>query len=258
MKTATKTEKPILFSTEMVQAILDGRKTQTRRVVTPNNTIGFAQKKKFLDFSTIYPNETLGVKVPELKTDRVWRGYCKWEKDSEIWVRETWRPISWRPNDWWWKIQYKTGDDVVFRDQLYPPENPKDQELCIRLHDEIKEKRSAKMEREGTSSPTGSIKEYLAWKPSIHMPRGASRIQLTVEDIRVERVQEISEEDALAEGVQVDDSNHAIRPDDDINWGGPIGRFAELWDSINADRGYSWKSNPWVWVVEFSVKEIKQ
>jgi hypothetical protein len=84
------------------------------------------------------------------------------------------------------------------------------------------------------------------WKPSIHMPRWASRIHLEITGVRVERLQEISEEDARAEGV-----NHQRWPESDPYYMTGRDAFIELWDAINAKRGYSWDSNPFVWVVEF-------
>ena len=97
----------------------------------------------------------------------------------------------------------------------------------------------------------------LRWKPSIHMPRWASRIQLEVTDVRVERVQEISEEDAKAEGISdggcLNCGNSSDPEACGCDYPKPDFRdsFANLWDSINAKRGYSWESNPYVWVVEF-------
>ena len=87
------------------------------------------------------------------------------------------------------------------------------------------------------------------------MPRWASRLTLRVLDVRVERVLDISEEDARAEGVKgwVPDPRwtlHGYVPDDCLDYRNP---FAKLWDSINAKRGFSWESNPWVWVVKFEV-----
>lgn len=86
------------------------------------------------------------------------------------------------------------------------------------------------------------------WRPSIFMPRWASRITLEITGVRVERLQDISHEDALAEGAKDEDAG---------SYGFPvtsyaIGNFRLLWDSINAKRGYSWESNPWVWVIEFN------
>lgn len=97
------------------------------------------------------------------------------------------------------------------------------------------------------------------WKPSIHMPRWASRITLEVTDVRVERVQDISEQDALAEGVDMETEHGSlcINIEDasyssNLVYGSAIKTvFRKLWDSINLKRGYGWDINPWVWVVEF-------
>lgn len=84
------------------------------------------------------------------------------------------------------------------------------------------------------------------WRPNIHMPRWACRLFLEVVGVRVERLQKISDSDAIQEGI----------PDyPDFKGDCPVDDFMELWDSINAKRGHDWKSNPWVWVVEFKVKE---
>lgn len=80
------------------------------------------------------------------------------------------------------------------------------------------------------------------WKPSIHMPRRLSRLTLEIMGVRVERVQDITEEDAIAEGMQAPGIPAAITNRT---------AFARLWDTINAKRGYSWAVNPWVWVIEF-------
>jgi hypothetical protein len=82
------------------------------------------------------------------------------------------------------------------------------------------------------------------WRPSIHMPRHVSRITLEITGVRVERVKDISEMDARAEGVQ---KKHDVTH---IDWEYRA-NFKPLWDSINAERGYGWDANPWVWVIEF-------
>lgn len=96
---------------------------------------------------------------------------------------------------------------------------------------------------DGERSPEG---KYRDWKPSIHMPRWASRILLEIVSVRVERLQDISEADALAEGVSPD-MGLCWQSGDDT----PRGMFGELWESINGPG--SWDANPWVWVVEFKV-----
>lgn len=104
---------------------------------------------------------------------------------------------------------------------------------------------------------TSEGREYAApWKPSIHMPRWASRITLRVTDVRVERVQEISKDDAKAEGIYANAAGY-------LNAAPPfvgnlkydyVTAFRTLWDSINAARGHGWESNPWVWVVSFKIE----
>jgi hypothetical protein len=106
-------------------------------------------------------------------------------------------------------------------------------------------------------------KGIIKWKPSIHMPRWASRLTLKITDVRVERVQDISEEDALAEGIDRTDNNFGNgvaycdyqmkRKNDTSDWfNSPVDSFQSLWDSINNN----WNDNPWVWVIQFEV--IKQ
>ena len=87
----------------------------------------------------------------------------------------------------------------------------------------------------------------IRWRPSIHMPRWASRINLLVKDILVERVQDISVEDVLEEGTP-DTGKYDYDPVDETRW---RCEFSDLWDSINAKRGFGWDTNPWVWVIEF-------
>jgi hypothetical protein len=108
---------------------------------------------------------------------------------------------------------------------------------------------------------TGDIGPYLRWRPSIHMPRWASRITLEVTDVRVERLNDISEEDAISEGIEeLDGALDEVRlcqraaamhtpPEDSRVW------FAELWESIHGEG--SWAANPWVWVISFRRIEAK-
>lgn len=153
-------EKPILFSGEMVNAILAGRKTMTRRVV---------------------------------KND----AHCPYASGDTLWVRET------------FAVNCVGGQDFLFyRADSYP---------------------------DGDGAP---------WKPSIFMPRKYSRITLRITDVRVERLQDISEDDAIAEGIE---------PDPHVStWL----KFALLWNRINEERGFGWDTNPWVWVVRFERVEV--
>ena len=91
------------------------------------------------------------------------------------------------------------------------------------------------------------------WRPSIHMPRWASRITLEITRVRVERVQDITEADAKAEGVSpvMVDSGGFTQWDAPIDIPDYIEPFADLWDKLNAPRGHGWAVNPWLWVIDF-------
>lgn len=191
-------EKPIIFSADMVRAILEGRKTQTRRVVKPQPSGG-------LRWNAVVVNGHGG--WTDMHGDP--RGCPYGKTDCRLWVRETWGYSAALPTS-----AHYTRDDSTWC--AYPD-----------------------MRGYKADDPPGNW----CWKPSIHMPRWASRITLQVTDVRVERVQDISEADAMAEGVvawhdTVDGT--VYRPE-----------FHLLWDSINATRGFGWSANPWVWVIEF-------
>ena len=194
-------EKPILFSGQMVRAILDGKKTMTRRVV------------KNLDLIQDVNDGVPGFEDENgdwnLTADRCPYG----QPGDRLWVRET------------FSAGYDAGipQKPGFGFSLAP----------FRGADSVK-KVVYKASWNGEDQPP--------WKPSIHMKREYSRILLEVVSVKVERLEEISEEDAKAEGCQPrSDLDYAP-----LRWG-----FKELWDSINAKRGYGWGSNPWVWVISF-------
>lgn len=215
MTIATK-ERQIIFSGEMVRAILDGRKTRTRRVVKPQPKL-VDEKPNYLPnewgfWSGGYPDHGRVVRCPY------------GAPGDRLWVRETWACIwtehepgegqtSW---DVPHRIEYKADSGVK-----YPGEWPDD---C------------------------GDDPECPRWSSPIHMPRRASRILLEVVSVRVERVQEISETDAIAEGMTM------IGPPALSN----RTSFSMLWDSINVKRGFGWDVNPWVWVVKFKRVEASE
>jgi hypothetical protein len=155
---------------------------------------------------------------------------------DQLWVRETWcspeRPIVGYAADSQCGAWISDGEGgKIWLAHGYLLQAPSYQEVVKNLK----------------YAPTFGIQKYGGkWRPSIFMPRWASRIQLEVLGIRVQRLQEISEEDALAEGVYGDESPYGQAT--------PIMCFKAGWDKINGKRG-SWESNPWVWVVEF--KQIK-
>ena len=223
-------EHPILFSGEMVRAILESRKTQTRRVIgTVDNSDKFVEmmrdKAVFTDTITFTPHYG-----PHKFIIR-----CAYGKPGDrLWVRETW--------------QHVYADMMGNRFTSIPLPNDKD------VHRYWLE-----------YAATPSDEEPPRWKPSIFMPRWASRITLEIINVRVEKVQEISRDNAFREGVEAVNP-YAIVPDlppgfpaafkDYLNeknffTADPVASFRSLWDSLNAKRGFGWKVNPWVWVIEF-------
>jgi len=194
--------KPIIFSTPMVRAILDGRKTQTRRVIKINGC------------PITSPKESLEL----TKEGLIYHSFCSMsgyykllcQPGDILWVRETWSKDE--NGEYVYRANYGTTEDDSF-----PP-------------------------------------SMFKWRPSIHMPREAARIFLRATNVRVERVQDITEEDAIAEGVKDPYEYQSPEYYEQPNLRGfEINKsaFAGCWDSIYSKRGYGWESNPWVWVVAF-------
>ncbi|MCA6998174.1 ASCH domain-containing protein [Dickeya solani] len=213
-------ERGMIFNADMVRAILDGRKTQTRRVIKPQ------------------PDEDGLAKItggPWVDTSE--RRYaCPFGQPSDrLWVRETFSllgnedscPIDWFDN------RVKGGGPGAAR--IYRAsceQNPGDYGVWSIPDDADWKPHTDDMKFDGT------------WTPSIHMPRWASRITLEITGVRVERLNSISEEDARAEGAQP--SPYAITPPEAVYRVG----FRNLWKSIYGAE--SWQANPWVWVIEFT------
>ncbi|HBR2265426.1 TPA: morphogenetic protein [Klebsiella pneumoniae] len=203
------TERGMIFNGEMVRAILDGRKTQTRRIMVPQPADDIERG--------IFPNpEVIGWKSSlRHKHGSTTAHFCPYGKPGDrIWVRETFQgPL----------FDYDLMDSYC-KDPT-PFEKP---EFCVYKAD-------------GVPAPEfydADDELHCCWRPSIHMPRWASRILLEITDVRVERLRSMSQDDARAEGV--------------IAASGPMEAglaFRELWDSIYGEE--SWKANPWVWVIEF-------
>lgn len=237
----------ILFNDDMIRALLDGRETQTRRLVTPQPV--FMPAGDGLPDSYFWAAK--GADNPRSKNagvygdtsemgDMAFRGMledaCPYGRPGDLlWVRET--------------HHLSHANAVTYRaDFNY---NPFSDDECGEDCSMVGEK----------------------WRPSIYMPRWASRLTLRITDVRVERVQDISEKDAIAEGVEVfnEDGNlwYSGWMDGkdswfDENWkwhcNDPVQAYKELWDGINFKRGHGWATNPWVWVIEFEVihKNIDQ
>ncbi|HHA0054922.1 TPA: hypothetical protein ACOEVN_003270 [Klebsiella pneumoniae] len=212
------TERGMIFNAEMVRALLDGRKTQTRRIMKVQPVLngnfyevfGSAWSKGMTSIPAV-PGHSLSTRCPFGAVG------------DRIWVRKGFFPAplemqSEPPRKTMWNIAYRDGMQM---EKLAPAEyNP-------------------------------TIYNYERWTPSIHMPRWASRILLEITDVRVERLNAINEHDAQAEGVaklrggfwkhyQPGWTQHQLSA---------RGSFVTLWKSIYGDE--SWNSNPWVWVISF-------
>lgn len=190
--------KPILFSTKMVQAVLDGRKTVTRRLVRPQPAGGI--RHSVFVKSGVEDGRGREVKPPCLPGDI-------------LYVRETWRLVDFEHIDGEWSAS------VQFKDET----------RGTRL----------RFGQEGAD-------QKLGWRPSIHMPREAARLFLRVTDVRIEKLQEITEEQAMREGfspIMHNQTNAVAVPAQKC--------FHAEWDSIYATKGYWWEKNPWVFVIEF-------
>lgn len=197
--------RPILFSAPMIRAILDGRKSQTRRIIKPQPRQidgGWQYGKK-------YQNHAFGAAATPA-TDIFYPYQCPYGQPGDhLWVRETWQ---------------KFGKEYAY------------------------------------AATDGDVFSETKWRPSIHMPRDASRITLQITDIRAERLHDITESDAIDEGINFTTQNggpnkyydnyHTGRWMDSEMLNNPIASYRTLWETINGPG--SWEQNPWVWVIEFS------
>lgn len=254
-------EKPILFSTPMVQAILDGRKTMTRRVCKDIAGYDF---KWGLDREPYIGNYKVFTKTEPGKWDWVtlenqWlydlqtavddsRTHllkCPYKPGDRLWVRETWRIGAWDENSGCIAVDYKA--DGYARREWLDIDDPERFERYWTQSTHDAEKAGLKVDSDGQyhwepgKAPT-------RWRPSIFMPKEAARIWLDVTDVRVERLSEITEEDAIAEGIRIGIGG--------MPYFSCREAFAALWNSLNAKRGFGWEQNPWVWVISFERIEL--
>lgn len=211
-------ERPMLFNGAMVRAVLSGSKTQTRRVIKKQ-----PEGDRYLDWTCCQPLGGFGCDIIYGNDEP--RTHCPYgQVGDQLWVRETFQPIFAEGVTDWGDVDYKTGEGYA---PIYPA--------------------------------TDKVAEFVGFDgdittrctPSIHMPRWASRIQLEITGIRVERLNDCSEADAKAEGVKPDnetskDVMDGLKPQ--FQYKEP---YMRLWESINGEG--SWSANPWVWVIEFKV-----
>ncbi|MBH2762319.1 morphogenetic protein [Serratia marcescens] len=217
-------ERPVIFNGEMVRAILDGRKTKTRRPINPQPTLsertGFNWKGAAYGIGSTY-RDTVRNFANCFKT-------CPFGRVGDrLWVREAYQgPL------------FNFDQMETYLEDTSKFERP---EFC-------------EYRADGGRTP-----EYYdaddnlryGWKPSIHMPRWASRITLEITTVRVERLNDISEEDARAEGCCYGRGGGV--PDFAVT---PADHFPTLWASIYGEE--SWRANPWVWVIEFRRVEVEK
>lgn len=250
------TERPILFSAPMVRALLDGRKTQTRRLAkgVPPKPEANCHKNHTQKHPEPYLDAYCSGKLSEWNPRKMSQEWCWWQVDDRqclptfkapcapgdvLWVRETWQ----------------THCD---KDGITPRDLPHDTDVQY----------------------PATYDHWVSRKrPGIHMPRWASRISLRVTDVRIERLQDISEEDAKAEGCDLEwyrdeagsgeiwpcskckgwqvhgalGANYGVTEVDCRSCDTAAGMFCELWKSINGE--VSWAENPWVWAISFSVEK---
>lgn len=242
------TERPILFSGEMVRALLreQNPKTQTRRLVKPQPIVvpGWATRGTHREayavdgvrFAARTPRETTyAADFLATYADDIVQRFCPYGVPGDrLWVRETWAKVR--------AVSPATGAPIALGDGerlIKAPTSWTDEEGRTRWNHDgevVAYRASSSIEfcdGDGFSGEMADRDGMPRWRPSIHMPRALSRITLEVTSVRVERLQDITEEDARAEGVE--DRYYRTA-------------FAELWDGINGDRA-AWASNPWVWVV---------
>lgn len=209
-------ERPILFTGPMIRALLDGSKTQTRRLVKPQPV----EREPLGDDCWSWHNGKRDVKkggfgISSGRDNVTWwmsRHSPYGVVGDRLWVKETWRPMA--MSDWDLQIDYAAdGASRYLHDGEFEP------------GDWMMPKAAAR----GNVSP-------------LFMPRWASRLTLTITDVRVERLQEISRGDAMAEGCPFPNMADG---DDPRLW------YSKLWEQINGTG--SWSSNPWVWVLTFAV-----
>jgi hypothetical protein len=213
-------DRPILFSAPMVRALLAGTKTQTRRVVKPQPDI--------VRLEPITADITSGFVAKRTPEDerhgrlgKIIR--CPYGLPGDrLWVRESLKAVR-QEHGYIVGYAYKADDAMV----------PRCPELLPQFGDSMAFAHLAR---------PGGV-------PAIHMPRWASRISLEVTGVRVERLQAISEADAIAEGTERRGPGWRWYTDKEAYTSQPITSYRSLWESING--GASWDANPWLWVVEF-------
>lgn len=202
-------DRPILFSGPMVRALLDGRKTQTRRVLSSDRYASLFNGG-WADSFVLDPG------------NQSWRdSEVRYAVGDRLYVREAWRTFP--------ELDHLSPSKLDVGVGILP------------------------MADTGVSFPSPLWGKF---RQGMHMPRWASRLALTVTDVRVQRLLEISEEDAIAEGITQHGRFFGVA---DAEWDSAsavsaVDAYANLWDDLNEARGFGWETNPWVVAVSFTVE----
>lgn len=216
--------KPILFSGPMIRALLEGRKTQTRRIIKP-------QPGADVTSAGVISRSDVG------KTDE-WSWLSGVPGDVDTWGFEGDFKTRYQPGDLLWVRETWGINNYEYFGEPIPKARPDDlaseQMVYFATEDDCE------------------ILSDMPKRPSIYMPRWFSRLTLEVTNVRVQRLWEITEEDAEGEGAW----HWAEAYDDARVMDTPREAFAHLWDSINEMRGFGWGANPWVAAITFAVNEI--
>ncbi len=231
---ADMTDRPIIFSGPMVRALLEGRKTQTRRMLKDRGSLPNYCGGRYDDKSDLsnwgWEDHDRGewITLDQFKTYR----FVPCSPGDRLYVREAFRCNGWATDVVSIFYRASEGDGYTAMCEQFPVEGKK------------------------PLRPDGK------WSPSIHMPRWASRLTLTVTDVRVQRLQDISQEDAVSEGVERlhggyhdDDDvylNYLVKSDGFGGSGAGRASFRTLWNSLHGID--AWEANPWVYAVSFNVQ----
>lgn len=234
-------ERPLIFNGEMVRAILDGRKTQTRRVISDRHL-------HLLDVASqvgeCYPLES---GIDHANSQSYYREHCPFgQVGDRLWVRETWSDVNLEGIP---AVAYRADGDVF---------SPMDDESFLD-EDGAFNYEDHRVTKYHFAAWYSDLIEGIegVWRPSIHMPRWASRITLEINAVRVERLNSISDVEAMREGIQnLTTCSHAdFGIPGVVNAQHPVRAFQLLWESIYGVDG--WEANPWVWVIEFKRVEAQ-
>lgn len=253
-------DKPILFSGEMVRAIQDGKKTQTSRVIKPQPWRDPAIQKEMQPNAWVWSSVKAaeGLAYDEMAKRRCFRmawseqplspreahpliAYSPYSVGDHLWVRETWRVNGF----------YETGHVEV----IYRSDNDR---MVLSVPDEAEDWHTREWIRYSDAAILAGVPTdddgcfdlantdwRSPWKSSRFMPKWAARIWLEVTDLRAKRIQDISYDEIIAEGWDVEANLPVAAWEDARAW------FIALWDKLNQKRGYGWDMNSWCWVIAF-------